>query len=414
MCLVSLILFSPLQAIEPATSWQRFRGENGLGFVAECSFPLPWQDADVAWTVDLPGLGNSSPVVYGTQVFIMSADPNSARRFALSYDLRTGELLWQKAFDSTPHHLHERSSYASSTPCVTAEAVYFAWGAPEGVMIKAFQHDGTELWTNDQLKSFVSQHGFGASPAVFDGKLVLMNSQQGEELPPGTQPGKSSVLCFDASTGQILWETPLTTTCVCYGVPTHYRDLSGKDLLLFCNTGDGIFALDLDSGDLQWNNPVFGKRCVSSPLAVAGLAIGTEGSGGGGNILWAVDLEGDHEVKFKITRSAPYVPTPVAKDDLLFLWGDNGIVSCVELPKGDVVWSRRIGGNVSSSPVIAGDKLVGIAEDGTLTVLSAARDYKELGTVKLGETTRATPLVQRDYMLVRTNSRLICVGKPPQ
>jgi hypothetical protein len=77
-----------------------------------------------------------------------------------------------------------------------------------------------------------------------------------------------------------------------------------------------------------------------------------------------------------------------------------------------LIWSKRIGGNVSTSPVIAGDKLIGIAEDGTLTVLAATRDFKEIGTVELKETTRATPLVAEDYLLVRTNSKLICVGKP--
>ncbi len=142
------------------------------------------------------------------------------------------------------------------------------------------------------------------------------------------------------------------------------------------------------------------------------IVIGTEGSGGGGNILFGVNLNGQHELKFEIKRAAPYVPTPVAKDELLFLWADNGIVSCVDAKTGESYWSERIGGNVSSSPVIAGDKLLGIAENGTLTVLSASRNFQQLGKVELEEITRSTPLLAEDYLLVRTDSHLICVGKP--
>lgn len=411
LMVLTALHFQLTLADEPPAAWGRFRGPNGGGIVEHCNYALPWQESDVAWKVDLPGRGNGSPVVHGRQIFIMSADPDSAQRFLLSYDLATGNEIWKKSFDSTPHHLHERSSYASSTPCVNEHAVYFAWGAPDGVLLKAFQHDGQEIWSRN-LGSFVSQHGFGASPALYGGKLILVNSQQAEQLPPGQPPGESRVTAFDPLTGEVLWETVRTATKACYGVPAHYQALDGRNVLVFANTGEGLYALDLETGEPLWNNRVFGKRCVSSPVTVAGLAIGTEGSGGGGNILWAVDLEGEHAVKFKITRSAPYVPTPVAKDDLLFLWGDNGIVSCVELPGGDVVWSKRIGGNVSTSPVIAGDKLVGIAEDGTLTVLAASREFKNLGSLELGETTRATPLVAEDYMLVRTNSRLLCIGKP--
>jgi outer membrane protein assembly factor BamB len=113
-----------------------------------------------------------------------------------------------------------------------------------------------------------------------------------------------------------------------------------------------------------------------------------------------------------VRKAAPYVPTPVAKDGLLFLWSDNGIVSCLDVATGELIWNERIGGNVSSSPVIAGDKLVGISEDGTVTVLAADREFKELGRSKLGETTRSTPALREDCMLVRTDSQLIRIGRP--
>ncbi len=87
-------------------------------------------------------------------------------------------------------------------------------------------------------------------------------------------------------------------------------------------------------------------------------------------ILFAVNMKGDREVVFQVPRLAFPTFPPVARDSLLFLWADNGIVQCIETPSGEVVWSQRISGNVSSSLVIAGDKLIGIAEDGTAAIVS--------------------------------------------
>ena len=412
--LLSLCLSPAVVAIEPSSgevAWGRFRGPNGAAGLAQCDAPLPWTPADVAWEVALPGPGNGSPVYFGDQVYVMAAHPETAERYLMCFGLKDGTLRWQKSYASQPYHLHARSSYASCTPCVNEAAVFFTWATPESVTLLALSHAGEELWKLD-LGSYASQHGYGASPALFGETLVLFNSQAAQELPPGVSPGQSRVMAFDSRSGELKWATPRTTTRACYGLPTLFRDASGVDALLFANTGDGIFALELETGKPLWNAPVFGKRCVSSPVVAGDLAIGTEGSGGGGNILFGVDLHGSHELKLKIDRSAPYVPTPVAKDNLLFLWGDAGIVSCVQLPAGDVMWSKRIGGNVSSSPVIAGDKLIGIAEDGTLTVLAASTGFHELGSVKLGGTCRATPALGEHFVLLRTDAKLLCVGKP--
>ncbi len=411
LSITAICLTTGASALEPTPRWGRFRGANGSGVTSDCNVPLPWKAADVAWNIALPGKSNGSPVVAGKRVFLMSADPNSAKRYMLAYDLGSGKELWRKEYESRPNRIHRQSSYASCTPCVNSDAVFITWATPESVVLKALSHEGEERWTKD-LGPFISQHGYGTSPAVFGDKLVLFVSQQAEQLPSGAKPGQSSVSAFDVGTGNLIWSTPRTATRTCYGVPALLSGKDGQDTLLFCNTGDGIFALDLSTGKPLWNNRVFGKRCVSSPLLAGDLVIGTEGSGGGGNILYAVDTQGDHQVRFKINRSAPYVPTPVAHGDLLFLWDDKGIVTCVRLPDGEVVWSKRIGGTVSTSPVIAGNKLIGISADGTVTILSASEQFANLGSIKLEDTTRATPLVAENYLLVRTDSKLICVGQP--
>jgi len=393
-----------------SADWSRFRGENGQGVIEQCKVPLPWTDSDIAWKIDLPGKGNGSPIVVGKKVFVMSAEADS-QRHALAYDLVSGKELWRKSFATAKHSVHARSSYASCTPCANSKSVFFAWASPENLTVKAFSHDGDEQWTKN-FGRYISAHGFAGSPILVDDKLILSNNQDAEELPPGVAPGDSSILALDVKTGNVIWETPRKSVRTCYGAPSVF-DEDGKKVLIFAETGDGVFALDAATGKQLWNNKVFSKRSVSCPVIVGDIAISTEGSGGGGNILFGVNLNGDHKLAFEIKNTiAPYVPTPVAKGELLFLWADKGIVTCASATNGETFWSERIGGNVSTSPVIAGDKLIGIDDEGTVTILSASRSFQELGKVKLGEVTRSTPLLAENYLLVRTDTKLICVGKP--
>ncbi len=142
LSLLAITSFSPqiLQA-----EWNRFRGANGAGNQDQCSVPLPWNAADVAWQIDLPGKGNGSPIVQAGKVFIMSAHPATAERYALAYDLATGKELWRKTYESKTHQLHARSSYASGTPCANEDAVFFAWASPDNLTVRCYSHTGNEL-----------------------------------------------------------------------------------------------------------------------------------------------------------------------------------------------------------------------------------------------------------------------------
>jgi outer membrane protein assembly factor BamB len=339
----------------------------------------------------------------------LSADPESAERFVLAGSMKDGKTHWKKSFASETHPLHKFSSYASSTPCVDAQHVYVVWGAPKSVTMKAFTHDGQEVWTR-QFQRYVSQHGFGTSPMLVGDLVVFVNSQDALELPEGVEPGNDRIIALKASTGELAWETSLTTTRVCYGVPCVMKDNKGKNVLMCANTGDGFFAIDALTGETLWRKAAFTKRICSSAVVDGNLVLSTEGSGGGGNVLVAMKNDGSGEEAFRITRSAPYVPTPVIRDGLAYLWADNGIVTCISLPDGQVVWAERIGGNISTSPIILGDRVVGISQEGKLTVLATGRTFKSLGSVDLGDIVRATPAATENQLLIRTDRKLLCIG----
>jgi outer membrane protein assembly factor BamB len=149
-------------------------------------------------------------------------------------------------------------------------------------------------------------------------------------------------------------------------------------------------------------------------VIAGGLIFGSCGSGGGGNYVVAVrppaSAGSSPEVAYKVETSAPYVPTPVAVDDLVFLWSDAGIVTCVRAVTGDTVWHKRVGGNYYGSPICVGGKLYCIREDGEVTVVAASDEYKLLGRNPLGEESRSCPAVANGRIYLRTFSHLISVG----
>ena len=103
------------------------------------------------------------------------------------------------------------------------------------------------------------------------------------------------------------------------------------------------------------------------------------------------------------------VPTPVSIDGLLFLWSDNGIVSCVELSTGKTLWFERIGGDYSSSPVIIEKQLINASHDGNVEVLAASNAFKKIGTIETGKTIRSTIAASKELVLLRTDKDLLII-----
>lgn len=401
-----------LSCCAQAQEWTRFRGPNGTG-IAESAIDAPdqWSESDYNWRVPVPGRGHASPVLWGDKVFLLSANDDKETRYALCYSAADGRELWRREFPLTPHHLNNRNSYASSTPAVDGERVYFSWADPESVVLAAFDHQGNQAWIRD-LGTWTSQHGYAISPMLYDGMVILSLSQQSDQLAEGQIAGESKMVAIDAKTGKTRWSAPRTTNRVCYSIPTIYTPAGAPPELICTSTGDGVFSLDPKTGEENWRVPdVFRMRVVSSPLLAGGLIFGSTGSGGGGNYVAAVTPGSNGKVVYKVERNAPYVPCVVAKDGLAFLCGDKGVVTCISVASGDVQWVERVAVGFSGSPVIAGDKLYCIGDrDGVVYVIAAKANYELLGQNPLGEECRSTPAIASGRMYLRTLSHLISLG----
>ena len=419
-CLVVLLLGVTCHAEDAAhglndeskvSRWDRFRGPNGTGYVADADLPTQWTADDYVWKTKLAGSGSSSPVVWGDRIFINSCDTNTAEMTVQCLSLKTGKQLWRKSFKSKPHRLHSRNSYASSTAAVDQDRVYVTFANPTATLLVALSHDGKKVWQRD-FGRWVSAHGFSMSPLVYEDKVIFVNSQQAQRLRRGVEPGQSRILAVDSKTGKDLWSTKLTTTAACYALPCVLKLPDQKAQLVGCNTGEGFYSIDPDDGKMNWKLSAFRLRTVASTLLAGDRLIGSCGSGGGGNRLVAIKPAADRAEKvFEIARNANYVPTPVAVGNLLFSFTDSGIVSCIDLKDGTVHWRERVSAGFSGSPVATDSFVYCIDESGNVFVLEAKDKYRKVSSNALGEASRSTPAIVGNRLLLRTRNHLICVSK---
>ncbi len=405
------VLFLAAMNCQAQENWPRFRGINGNG-VVPADLPDKWSENDYLWQIDLPGVGSSSPVIWDGNLVITSCDAKTAELTVQCLDAETGKQMWAKSFESSPYRLHARNSFAASTPALDADHIYFAMANPQHTLLVALDYSGDVVWRRD-FGTWTSQHGFSMSPVVLGDKVIFVNSQQAQQVRPGQTPGTSEVIAVSRRTGNDVWRTQLKATRACYALPCLIERESGQELI-GTNTGDGFYSINPTTGRMNWSVLPFRMRTVASTITAGGLVLGSNGSGGGGNYLVAIQPNGDGADKvYEITQSANYVPTPIAVGDLLFLFGDKGIATCVDLKTGSLNWRERLARGFSGSPVSNGKNLYVMGEQGTVFVVRVAREFENVHQIELGQTTRATPAIYNEKIYFRTDSKLFCLGNHP-
>jgi len=418
--IVITIAFTVCALRGAAQEWPRFRGPNGTGISHVKTVPSKITDSDINWKVELPGTGHSSPVLWGERIFLTTTGDKSGGISVLCLSVNAGRLLWRRDYSLTPFARHQFNSFATSTPAVDGERVYVVWNEPEHFRLAALNHDGELAWQRD-FGPFVSQHGCGISPIVFENKVILGNEQDDAKVvKESTRSGKSFVVAVDATTGKTLWQTPRRSAVVSYSTPCVYEPEGGKSELIFSSQGHGIYAVDPDSGKVLWNyEQAFDKRAVSSPIIAGDIILGSCGSGGGGSFVTAVKV-GDAragrnpELAYQMKKSAPYVPTGITAGGLVWLWSDGGIVTCLDAATGSVRYQERVGGNYFGSPVLVDGRLFCVSTAGELVVVEASDRFNVLHRYPLNELCHSSPAVALGRMFVHTERHLISLGGAKQ
>jgi outer membrane protein assembly factor BamB len=395
-----------------ASDWPQFRGPAGIGISHDTAPPVKWSATqNIAWKVELPGAGASSPIIVGDRVFVtcysgygvpheQSADIAQLARHLICLDFKSGEILWNKQVGTRlpePETIRDHG-YAANTPVADRERV-FAFFGKSGLF--AFDQNGRELWNAD-VGEGTSGWGTAASPILF-GNLVIVNASVESE----------SLIAFDQVTGKEVWraggikESWSTPLLVLMGAKTElvvpvFGKLLGFDpqsgeQLWFCNTDIGWYMVPA----LVAHDEVV--YCIGGKSGGA-LAVRAGGRG---------DVTETH--RLWTGRKGSNVSSPVYHDGCLYWMHDNlGIAYCADAKTGEIRYEERIdrSGQVYASPVIVDGKIYYASRHAGVFVVAAQPKFELLARNNLDDqsTFDASFAVSNGQLLLRSDRYLYCIG----
>jgi outer membrane protein assembly factor BamB len=445
---IAHVVAEPLPGLPPpapeAGSWPSFRGARASGVEEGQRLPDTWNPTtgeNILWQTRIPGLGHSSPVVWGHRVFVTSAvssrgqatfkpglygdgdasDDRSPHRFVLyAIDKRTGRIEWERvAFEGPPVDTrHIKSTYASATPATDGRTVVASFGS-QG--IHAYDVNGTFRWKVDlghvklgayDIPSY--EWGPASSPILFEDLVILQVDTHLD----------SFLLALDATTGAVRWKTD-RDELPSWGTPTVARTAGGPELV--ANGSKYVRGYDPRTGKELWRLGGSSKITAPTPIFSDGLFVVASGRaperpifvvkpGARGDLTLKDGETSNASVAWSRTGRGSYMPTPLAYDGILYVLANNGVFDAYDLKTGTEIYRQRlpyVGSGYSASPVAADGKIYLSSEDGEILVVSTGREFKHLGTNTMGELLMATPALSDGVLLVRATDHLFAIGRKP-
>jgi outer membrane protein assembly factor BamB len=323
---------------------------------------------------------------------------------ALALDAKTGQTIWDREvrrIESVPS-IHTKNSHASPTPIIHDGSVFVHFGALG--MARLAAQDGTIKWLNNELQ-YNPLHGSGGSPVLMNGKLVV--SCDGTSDP--------FVAAVDAETGKIAWRTPRSVAArITHSFVTAAVAVVDGKAQVFAPGPDHLAVYDLETGTEICKVRAPGWSVVPQPAIGHGLVFYNHDYDN--PELMAVRLGGtgditDTHVAWRINRGAPSTPSPLLVGDELYFVADNGIASCVDAKTGERHWMERLGGNFSASPVLANGRVLFLNEAGVATWVKTGVKFEALGQNEVPGRTFATPAFADGAMYLRTDTTLYKIAK---
>lgn len=432
-------------SLAPAQSaWPRFRGPTGQGHADRA--PLTWSETtNIRWRAETPGRGWSSPVIAGDRVWLTSAveapdapdeeatddaDPTGApdhvQLLVLAYDRETGRPVHRVGVDRLidPDPIHALNSYASPTPVVAGGRVFCSFGSDRLVAIDAVS--GEIAWR----ASFPIDQGVGAGSSL----AIYEPSDEGQAsvllvVCDGMQ--RQFVVGLDAATGDTLWQTnrpPITAAspvaCKSFGTPIFtpngdavqaiiptaqwicgYNPATGRELWRFRH-GDGFSVVPVP---VFRDGVVYFSTGFQPPVMIALRVPQAVGSVGEEPMIL-----GAESVLWRNRKQAPTQPSPLLVGDQLVTVSDQGIASAVDAMSGAARWRRRLEGAFSASPLAVGRRVYLSNRDGLTTVLDLGAESRapaSIATNRLPGQLMASPAAADGGLYVRTTAGLFRLGE---
>jgi len=390
-------------------NWPAWRGSTGLGVSAEKGLPSRWSDtAGVKWKTPLPEAGNSTPIVWGEQVFLTQATQKGKERALLAFNRGDGRLLWKRAVEyREAEPTHEDNPYCSASPATDGRRVIVSHGSA-GVF--SYDLKGSQLWRRD-LGKIHHVWGNAASP-VIDQDFCFLNWGPGE---------RTSLIALEMETGKTVWKVDIPggleggdakTWTGSWSTPLVLQVEARHELVM--SFPERLRAYEPETGRELWSCAGLGRLVYTSPIAGEGTVVAMSGfmgptlavrTGGRGDVsethrLWRTD------------RAPQRIGSGVITGGHLYLVNDNGVAECLELATGKPRWRERLGLRIWGSLVLGEGKLHVVEESGDSFVFRASPTFELISKNSLGEQTRASIAVSGGEIFIRTFKHLFCIGSP--
>ncbi len=415
--------------------WPTWRGPNGTGTAAQGNPPLTWSESEnIKWKVEIPGQGQSSPVIWGDRIFFQTAidtgragqaerpaspqagnrrgggrGPTTVYRFdVICLDRATGKTLWQKtAAEAVPHEGHQQTgSFASYSPITDGKHVWASFGSRG---LHCYDLDGNLKWSKPLIQmSTRSGFGEGSSPCLAGDAIVVVCDHEGQSV----------VFAFNKETGDLLWQKDRDER-TSWASPVSTK-VGGTTQVITCAT-NFTRSYDAKTGEIIWQCGGMTANAIPTPIVAFGRVYCI--SGFRGSALQAIelgrtgDLTGTDAIAWQMSDGTPYVPSPVLMGERLFFCasgGNQGIVSCYHAKTGEALFSKeRLEGvnSIYASFVGVGDRVYIPGRGGTVAVIKNADTYEVLATNKLDDGFDATAAIVGDELYLRGNQNFYCIAK---
>lgn len=430
-----------INAQAPDRQWPSYRGYLASGVLDNANIPDSFDftsGKNILWKTEIPGMGLSSPVVWGENLFITTAvseadksglkagiygdvmpvaDSSIHEWKVICLDKKSGKVLWSKtSFKGVPKiRRHPKSTHANTSVATDGKYVVAFFGS-EGLY--CYDMKGNLQWKKDLgvLKSVFfamknAEWEFASSPLIYDGKLII----QCDVLED------SFVAAYDVKTGKELWKTKrdeypgwCTPNIYMYGGKAYvalngYKLRAGYEL----ETGSEVWRM-AGGGDIQIPSPIIGKDLVyfnsahgrSSPI----IAVKTNASG---DITLKDDKTENEFVKWSIPRGGSYMHTMLLYRDHLYNVEWNGKVTCLDPFTGKELWNGKLGKTQSfvASPVASDGRIFIVAENGTVFIIKDGPAFEQLAEIPIGDVSLVSPAITDGAIYFRSQKYVYAVGK---
>lgn len=408
-----------------AADWPGFRG-TGDGIHPSKTLPTAWSPTEnIAWTIDLPGYGQSSSVVWKGRVYITAvAGAQRDKGHIAAYDAVTGKKAWQHDFEPTQKaKWGDYISRAAPTPAVDAAGVYCFF---EGGNLIALTHEGKVRWERSLVKEFgefKNGHGLAGSPAQDADTLYVLIDHR----------APSYLLAVDKKTGKDRWKADRTERSS-WTSPV----IVGKQVVV--SSGGTVAGYAMTDGKKLWEiDGLQGNTLPSATPAPGGIVVGAGlGQRGGdaeksaqSNTFVKMTDDGKAERGWKASKAVTSYMSPLVYEGHVYLVNTVGVLFCLDVKTGEEKYAQRIDGPSWATPIAADGRIYFFGRNGTTTVVKAGPKFEKVASHKLWEPASKKdetktegrgemsldPIIygvaaDNTAFYVRTGTKLFRIGKP--